>query len=140
MVKNIPVDFTILVCFVVLIEGCQRLVYLLRFVKTGTCHISFSVGNRKLRNVLPNIGTCREVFGILSANIKRKTVKARKTDIPDETFSPSSVGTQKTASDSSDSRTHGVTILTWKVKFFSGKTIIFGMVRKVLFSIHMRTK
>ena len=51
-------------------------------------------------------------------------MKARKTDIPDETFSPSSVGTQKTASDKSDSKTHGVTILTCKVKLNLGFSLL----------------
>jgi len=39
--------------------------------------------------------------------MSRKTVNARRTEIPTEIFSPASGGTQKTSSISTDSSVHG---------------------------------
>ena len=52
----------------------------------------------------------REVRGMFSATIRRKTVKASRTEIPSEIFSPASGGRQKTTMTRTDSRVQGRTM------------------------------
>jgi len=51
-----------------------------------------------------------DVLGMASAIISRKTVNARRTEIPSEIFSPASGGRQKPIMMSTESMTHGRTI------------------------------
>ncbi len=55
-------------------------------------------------------GIARDVRGILSAIMSKKTVKAKSTEIPNEIFSPASGGRKKPIIISTDSITHGSTI------------------------------
>ena len=56
----------------------------------------------------PMMGMRREVRGMLSATMRRKTVKARRTEMPSEIFSPPSGGRQKTIMTSTDRSEQGV--------------------------------
>jgi hypothetical protein len=51
-----------------------------------------------------------EVLGMLSAIISKKTVNARRTEIPNDIFSPASGGRQKLIIMSMDNMTQGNTI------------------------------
>jgi len=55
-------------------------------------------------------GMARDVRGMLSAIMSRKTVKASSTEIPREIFSPASGGRQKPIMMRTDSMTQGRTM------------------------------
>jgi len=59
---------------------------------------------------LPIRGIAKDVLGIFSAIIIRKTVKASSTEMPREIFSPASGGRKKLTMMSTDSIRHGRTI------------------------------
>ena len=52
----------------------------------------------------------RDVLGILSAIMRRKTVKAKRTEMPREIFSPASGGRKKPTMMRVDSMMHGRTM------------------------------
>ena len=56
---------------------------------------------------LPSIGTASDVRGIESAIITRNTVKARRTERPNEIFSPESGGSKKPIMMRTESMKHG---------------------------------
>ena len=60
--------------------------------------------------LLPMRGIAKDVLGIFSAIIMRKTVKASKTEIPSEIFSPASGGRKKLTMISTESIRHGRTM------------------------------
>jgi len=55
-------------------------------------------------------GMAREVRGMESAIINKKTVNASKTEMPSEIFSPASGGSRKPTRMSADNMRHGRTI------------------------------
>jgi len=59
---------------------------------------------------LPMSGMASDVLGMLSAIIRRKTVKARRTEMPREIFSPASGGRKKPTMMRTDSIRHGRTM------------------------------
>ena len=61
----------------------------------------------KIKVDIPKIGVSKDVLGTLSASIIRNTVKARRTEIPEEIFSPASGGTQNTIRIRTERSAHG---------------------------------
>ena len=55
-------------------------------------------------------GMASDVRGMVSAIMRRKTVKARSTEMPSEIFSPASGGRKKLIMMSTDSIRHGSTM------------------------------
>ena len=63
--------------------------------------------DRLQKQCLPIIGMCSDVLGTFSATISKNTVKASKTDIQRDIFSPASGGRQNTIITKTDNSVQG---------------------------------